>query len=228
MRRGMPKIGLAALMLAGAGPLSAQAPAPPNNEPVLRAELAALGIDPATMRKGVDGNNPDAPNAANFDEAKVRAYALPALMGDMPPVDARGWAERRARLVTLVEDNLVGRIPDAAASVTVAWTTLKTEKKDVGGIKALVRTMRGATAMPDGRKGPVIEAEITTPEKSASKMPAVIDYSFIFPASFRRAARARHDAAAPRRRARRLRRSSAAGPMSLIIPTACRPTMARG
>ncbi len=151
-------------MLAGANSLSAQAPAPPNNEPVLQAELASLGIDPATMRKGVDGNNPNAPNAANFDETRVRAYTLPSLLGSAPPKDAAGWARRRAELVRLVEDNFIGRMPDAAKNVKVEWTTLKTEKKDVGGIAAVVRTMRGATSMPDGRKGPVIEAEITAPE----------------------------------------------------------------
>jgi len=185
MRRGMLTIGLAALMLAGSGSLSAQPPAPPNNEPVWRAELASLGIDPATMRKGVDGNNPGAPNAANSDEAKVRAYTLPSLLGSTPPRNAAGWAKRRAELVRLVEDNFIGRMPGAAKSVKVEWTTLKTAKKDVGGITAIVRTVRGATSMPDGRKGPVIEAEITTPATQKAKMPAVIDYTFVFPASFR-------------------------------------------
>ncbi|MBO9574932.1 MAG: hypothetical protein J7494_04275 [Sphingobium sp.] len=187
--RGTMRAGLTALLLTGASTLQAQAPTPPDNGPALRAEMTSLGIDPATMRQGADGNNPNAPNAANYDEAKVRAFSLPALMGEMPPIDANGWAERRARLVELVEDNLVGRIPDAAASVKVDWTVLKAEKKDVGGIKAVVRTMRGATSMPDGRKGPVIEAEITTPEKpAAGKMPAVIDYTFVFPANLRRPA----------------------------------------
>src|SRR6478752_6250454 len=108
MRRGMRKIGLAALMLAGSGSLSAQPPAPPNNEPVLKAELASLSIDPATMRKGADGNNPNAPNAANYDEAKVRAYTLPSLMGATPPKNAVQWVKRRAELVKLVEDNFIG------------------------------------------------------------------------------------------------------------------------
>lgn len=188
MRRGMRRIGLVALMLAGACRSWAQPPAPPANAPVWRAELASLGIDPATMRKGADGNNPDAPNAANYDEAKVRAYTLPSLMGDTPPRNAAQWAKRRAELVHLVEDNFIGRMPDAAKRVTITWTTLKTETKDLGGVPAVVRTMRGATAMPDGRKGPVIEAEITTPAKPAGRMPAVIDYTFIFPANFRRPA----------------------------------------
>lgn len=176
-----------ALTLLGATSLSAQ-PSAPDNGPVWRAELAALGIDPARMREGVDGNNPQAPNAANFDEAKVRAYRLPPLMGATPPVDARGWAERRADLVKLVEDNLVGRMPDAAAHVRVDWTVLTAERKEIGGVPALIRTMRGAASMPDGRKGPVIEAEITTPEKPAGPMPAVIDYTFVFPANFPRPA----------------------------------------
>ena len=185
---GMMRTGLAALLLLGASSAGAQSPTPPDNGPSYRGELAMLGIDPATMRRGADGNNPNAANAANYDEAKVRAFSLPALMGDMPPVDAKGWAERRARLVELVESHFIGRMPDAAASVKIDWTTLKTEKKDIGGIKAVVRTMRGATSMPDGRKGPVIEAEITTPEKPAGKMPAVVDYTFVFPANFARPA----------------------------------------
>ncbi len=180
-------VGLAALAALSASALVAQ-PAAPDNGPVWRAELAALHIDPALTRKGVDGNDPQAPNAANFDETQVRAYSLPALMGEQPPIDAQGWAERRARLVELVEDNLVGRMPDAATRVRIDWTVLKTEKKDMGGIRALVRTVRGATAMPDGRKGPVIEAEIVTPERPVGRMPAVIDYSFVFPANVPRPA----------------------------------------
>jgi hypothetical protein len=184
----MRKIGLAALMLASIDGLSAQPPAPPNNEPVLKAELASLGIDPATMRKGADGNNPNAPNAANYDEAKVHAYTLPSLMGAMQPKNTAQWAKRRAELVKLVEDNFIGRMPAAAVRVKVNWTVLKNETKDVGGIPATVRTMHGATSMPDGRKGPVIEAEITAPAKPVGKMPAVIDYSFVFPSNFRRPA----------------------------------------
>jgi hypothetical protein len=173
--------GLAALLMLGTSMAAAQPPSPPDNGPAWNAELANLGIDPAMMRRGADGNNADAPNAANYDESRVRAYSLPALMGDMPPVDARGWAERRARLVELVETHFIGRMPDAATSVQIGWTVLKSERKEIAGIKALVRTMRGATTMPDGRKGPVIEAEITTPIQASGKMPAVIDYTFVFP-----------------------------------------------
>jgi hypothetical protein len=195
MQEGMWKIGLAALMLAGTGGLSAQPSAPPNNEPVLKAELASLGIDPTTMRRGADGNNPNAPNAANYDEAKVRTYTLPSLMGATPPKNAAQWAKRRAELVKLVEDNFIGRMPDAATKVKVEWKVINNETKVMGGITATVRTMRGATSMPDGRKGPVIEAEITAPAKPVGKMPAVIDYTFVFPANFRRPAPA--DGAAP-------------------------------
>lgn len=190
--RGMMRAGLAALLLLGAVEAAAQPPAQPpaapDSEPAFRAELTMLGIDPATLRRGADGNNPQAPNAANYDEAKVRAFSLPALMGEMPPVDARGWAERRARLVTLVEDNLVGRIPDAAASVRVEWKVLKSEIRVLDGVRAQVRTLRGASSMPDGRTGPVIEAEVTTPETPSGKMPAVVDYTFVFPANFQRPA----------------------------------------
>jgi hypothetical protein len=196
MRRGIGAIGLSALMLTAGGGLLAQAPAPPDNAPVWRAELASLGIDPATMRQGADGNNPNAPNAANYDEAKVRAYTLPALMGATPPKNAAQWAKRRAELVRLVEDNFIGRPPADIARVKVDWTTIKTETKDLGGISAVVKTIRGATSL-NGRKGPVIEAEITTPEKPAAKMPAVIDYTFVFPASFRRPAPANGAAPPP-------------------------------
>ena len=185
IRGGM--IGAAALLLAATGTL-AQPPAPPDNAPVWRAELASLGIDPATMRKGADGNNPNAPNAANYDETKVRAYTLPSLLGPTPPKNAAQWAKRRAELVRLVEDNFIGRPSADIARVKVDWTVIKTEAKDVGSIPAVVKTIRGATSL-DGRKGPVIEAEITAPAKPAGKMPAVIDYTFVFPANFfRRAA----------------------------------------
>jgi hypothetical protein len=181
--------GLMTALLAGS--LAAQAPAPPDNQTARNEALSALGIDPRSMRPGVDGDDKaDSPNPGNFDEAKIRPFTLPALMGDKPPIDAAGWAERRAQIARLVEDEMVGRIPEAAASVRIDWTLLKSEKKELDGIKAQVRTMRGATAMPDGRKGPVIEIEITAPEKPVGRTPAVIEYTFVFPANFPRPANA--------------------------------------
>ena len=83
------------------------------------AERARFGF--GELRRGASGNAND-PNAANADEAKVGVFGLPPLFASTQPPSPEQWGARRAELVRLLEDNWVGRIPEAVAQFRVVWS----------------------------------------------------------------------------------------------------------
>jgi len=151
----------------------AQAQQAPTAEQVHAAERARFGF--GELRRGASGTPTDA-NAANSDEAKVGTFGLPPLFASSNPATPEQWAGRRAELARLVEDNWVGRIPEIVSQFRVVWS------------KAPVAARRGATAeqwvgqviAPDGRMGPTIGATVTFPAQ-ASTVPALIDYTYVWP-----------------------------------------------
>ncbi len=126
---------------------------------------------------------PKSPHAANSDEAKAGSYTLPALFASPDQRTPAAWSERRVELARLVEDNWVGRIPEVVAQFHVVWR------------KEPVKAPRGASAeqwvgqvvAPDGRMGPTIDATVTFPA-DARGVPALIDYTYIWPPNFNVAA----------------------------------------
>lgn len=175
----MKRLGLAALAaLALAAPLLAQAATTADD--VHKAERAAFGI--AELRRGASGTPTDA-NAANSDEAKAGGETVPALFASSADGTRAGWPARRAELARLVEDNWTGRIPESVAQFQIVWT--KSPAKSRPGTTA--EQWAGLVIAPDGRSGPVIDATITFPAR-AKGVPALIDYTYIWPASFNAAA----------------------------------------
>ena len=160
---------LAALALVTGAGVAAQ-----TAEDVHAAERARFGF--GELRRGADGDA-SSPRAANSDEAKVGQFGLPPLFASSQAPSPEEWAERRAELARLVEDNWVGRIPEVVAQFRVVW-----RKERVG------THLRGATAeqwigqiiAPDGRMGPTIDAIVTFPAR-ASSTPALIDYTYVWP-----------------------------------------------
>src|SRR5689334_18010877 len=68
------------------------------------------------LRRGADGRNPDAPNAANYDESKANPYPkLPALMvlkNGKPVTTAKiWWNQRRPEIVEDFDREIYGRMP---------------------------------------------------------------------------------------------------------------------
>ncbi|MEO6041696.1 MAG: hypothetical protein ABIP41_07345, partial [Croceibacterium sp.] len=163
---------LGATALAVALVSAAQAQAPTAAQ-VHEAERMRFGF--GALRPGAT-SDPGKPNSSNADETKVARLALPPLFASSAPPTPEGWDRRRAELARLVEDNWVGRIPEAVAGFRVAWR------------KEAVPAPRGAAAehwigqvvTPDGRSGPMVDATITFPAAAAGA-PALIDYSYIWP-----------------------------------------------
>ena len=167
------RILIAAVCAALAMPAAAQVTA----QDVHRAERMAMGLP--ELRPGADGNNPDAPNAANTEEMLVGDYEVPPLFtseGDRSPA---GWAARREEIARLVEDNWVGRIPETVEQFRVVWTKTPAETSADAEAEQWV----GQVIAPDGRTGPTIDATVTFP-RGASEVPALIDYTYVWPPGF--------------------------------------------
>jgi hypothetical protein len=162
---------MAALALLAA-PASAQTTA----EDVHAAEREAYGF--GTLRQGADCNNPQAPNAANTDEARVGEYALPGLFESARQQTPTGWPARREELARMVEDNWAGRIPAVVSTFRVVWDKVPA---DAGDYSATVEEWTGRVIAPDGRSGPVISATIHFPVARPSEAPAIINYTYVWP-----------------------------------------------
>ena len=166
----MMRLAFAMAALALSAPLHAQ-----TSDEVSAAERARFGH--GELRPGADGNNPQAPNYANFDEAKVGDLQLPPLITSPAQASPEGWPARREEIARLVEDEFVGRIPEAAAELRVVWSA---QPEDDGGTHLV-----GQIASPHGHMGPAIDAVVTLPPGASGPVPAIIEYSYIWPPGFR-------------------------------------------
>jgi len=151
----------------------AQAQQAPTAESVHGAERARFGF--GDLRRGADGDA-TSPRAANTDEAKVGMFGLPPLFASSTAPTPEQWAVRRAKLVGLVEDNWVGRIPETVAQFRVVWR----KEATTASRGATTEQWIGQVIAPDGRTGPMVDAIVTFPAR-ADNAPALIDYTYIWP-----------------------------------------------
>lgn len=142
-------------------------------EDVHAEEHARLGF--GVLRQGASGNQEDA-NAANRLEANVGNIPVPPLFASSADQSVSGWETRREHLATLLEDNWVGRIPDAAKQFSVVWNKHPAPSRKGTSAEQWV----GQVITPDGQMGPSVDAIITFPAK-ASNVPAFVEYSYMWP-----------------------------------------------
>ena len=129
----LPSLGLAALSLIAARFAQAADPStqpaasafpPPvhlTSEQDHRRMLDLLQIK--SLRPGVDGMNPKAPNAANYDEAKANPYPKlpdPLVLKNGQPVTTAQmwWQQRRPEIVEDFDREIYGRVPADTPKVT--------------------------------------------------------------------------------------------------------------
>jgi hypothetical protein len=148
-----------------------------------RATLGRLGI--ASIRQGADGANPNAPNAANRDEARVGAYTLPPLLVDAagrPVTNAGGWRRRRREIVELFDSQMYGRVP--ANAPAIRWDFTAQENRLVGGMAIVTRHYLGHAATSGLDSPPLaIDLRIDLPENLHGRVPVILELGF--PEGFR-------------------------------------------
>ncbi|HSG34014.1 MAG TPA: hypothetical protein VLA37_05725 [Sphingomonadaceae bacterium] len=175
MRRLLATIALA---LAVAIPAGAQERGGPTADDV--HEMERLRFDFGPLRPGRNGDK-TAPDAANFDEARVGNLVPPPLFETEIDGTRQGWMERRKHLQQLVEDNWTGHIPDSVADFRIVWHKQKSGK--LLNRRYDEEQWVGQIIGKDGAMGPVIDATITS-SRNAQGAPAFIEYTYIWPPGF--------------------------------------------
>jgi len=155
--------------------------------------LALLHID--SIRRGADGNNPNAPNAANYDEAKANPYPnLPdplLLKNGRKVTDAKTWwNQRRPEIVEDFDREIYGRVPKNTPKVN--WEVTSTTNETNGDIPVITKKLVGHV---DNSSYPSINVDIqltlTTPANATKPVPVIMEFGFVFPPGFRFPAPAR-------------------------------------
>jgi hypothetical protein len=147
-----------------------------------RRMLDLLGIK--ELRRGANGNNPNAENAANYDESKVNSYPdLPdplVLKSGEKVTTAEMWfKQRRPEIVEDFDREIYGRVPRETPAVK--WEVTATEKQTVGEVPVITKRLVGHV---DNASYPAITVDIqltlTTPAEAAGPVPVIMEFGFFF------------------------------------------------
>lgn len=163
MRR-LAAIGLGLAMLAAA-PLTA--------EQDHRRLMGLLHI--SALRPGVNGNDPGAPNAANYDEAKASPYSsLPdplRFKNGRLVTSAAQWRRRRVEIAADFDREIYGRVPPRLPNVH--WKVIDSAAETVGALPAITRHLIGHAGGIDPRAVDV-QLELSLPANARGPVPLIL------------------------------------------------------
>jgi hypothetical protein len=141
-----------------------------------------------SLRQGANGRNPQAPNAANYDESKANPYPDlpdPLVMNDGQRVitPEQWWTKRRPEIVELFDREVYGRVP--ANTPRVNWEVVSTAKGTNNNVPVLTKHLIGHV---DNSSYPLITVDIdltlTTPANAAGPVPVIMEFGFVPPPGF--------------------------------------------
>src|SRR5215831_1423727 len=106
--------------------------------------MEALHI--TSLRRGADGNNPQAPNYQNTDESKANPYpSLPDPLvlknGKKATTAEMWWKERRPEIVEDFDREIYGRVPTNVPKVN--WEVTKTTRETNGTFPVVTKQLVG-------------------------------------------------------------------------------------
>jgi hypothetical protein len=135
-----------------------------------------------SLRRGADGRNPQAPNAANYDESKANPYPnLPdplVLKNGRKVTSARNWwRRRRPEIVENFDREIYGRVPTKTPKVT--WEVTSTKRETNGDVPVVTKQLVGHV---DNSAYPLITVDIqvtlTTPANATRPVPVMMEFGF--------------------------------------------------
>jgi hypothetical protein len=133
----------------------------------------------AQLRPGVDGNNPAAPNAANYDEGKANPYAgLPdalALQDGRRVTSAALWRKRRDEIFADFDREVYGRVHSHLP--TAHWSVIDSAAETVGAVSAVTSHLIGHVAGHDPSLAIDIRLTISLPTGAAARVPLILQLS---------------------------------------------------
>lgn len=150
--------------------------------------MGLLHID--SIRRGADGNNPQSPFAANYDESKANPYPdLPdplVLKNGKKVTTAKVWWEqRRPEILEDFDREIYGRVP--ANTPKVNWEVVSTTPEIKDSIAVITKKLIGHV---DNSSYPRITVDIqltlTTPADAKGPVPVIMEFGFVFPPGMRR------------------------------------------
>ena len=136
----------------------------------------------ASLRRGADGRNKDAPNAANYDESKANPFpvlpdALLLKNGKKVTNADMWWKQRRPEIVEEFDREIYGRMPKQTPAVKWEVTSTTPEKK--GEIAVITKQLLGHV---DNTAYPQISVDIkltlTTPADAKGPVPVILELTF--------------------------------------------------
>jgi hypothetical protein len=144
--------------------------------------MELLGIK--ELRRGANGTNPKADNAANTDESKANPFPdlpdpLTLKSGKKVTSAEMWWKERRPEIVEDFDREVYGRVPKDTPNVK--WEVTSTEKHTVGEIPAITKRLIGR--VDNSTYTPItveIQLTLTTPEKAVGPVPVIMEFGFAF------------------------------------------------
>jgi hypothetical protein len=165
---------------------------PPKKKPDAPVELTAKEdhqrlmdlLKIKSLRRGADGRNAKADNAANYDESKANPYPKlpdPLLFKDGKKVmTAEAWAKkRRPEIVEDFDREIYGRVPKETPKVK--WEVTDTKKQKVGDVEVVTKQLVGHV---DNSSYPPITVDIqltlTTPAAAKGPVPVMMEFGFSF------------------------------------------------
>lgn len=141
--------------------------------------LDQLGI--TKLRPGRNANA-DAPNAANYDEAKADPYpGLPEILraasGENVDTPEMWWKKRRPEIVALLESEVYGRIPESIPDVK--WEVRQTREVEAGGKPATQKKLVGVVDNSACFEIQVnISMSLTLPKNAKGPVPVLISFGW--------------------------------------------------
>jgi len=166
-----------------------QEPAAPNApRPPSPAQLASQAdrqkmmdlLHIASLRQGADGNNPQAPNYANYDESKANPYPNlpdPLVLNNGKKVTSAKvwWNQRRPEIVELFDREIYGRVPKNVPKVK--WEVAGTKNEMNGDIPVITKELNGHV---DNSSYPEVVVDIrvslSTPADAKGPVPVIMEF----------------------------------------------------
>jgi hypothetical protein len=145
--------------------------------------MEQLGI--TSLRPGAEGMNKQAPNYANYDEAKANPYPnlpdpLTLKNGQKVTTPDAWWNQRRPEIVEDFDREVYGRVPKDTPKVT--WEVTSTAEETDANIPVVTKKLLGHV---DNSACPAITVDIqltlTTPAKATEPVPVMMEFGFVFP-----------------------------------------------
>jgi hypothetical protein len=135
-----------------------------------------------SIRRGANGNDKNAENYANYDEAKANPYPKlpdPLVMKDGKKVTtAEMWTKkRRAEIVEDFDSEVYGRVPKETPKVR--WEVADTKEQKVGEIAVVTKQLMGHVDNSSYSQITVdIKVTLTTPANAKGPVPVMMEFGF--------------------------------------------------